>query len=65
MDSSHLQKTVVLAALNDVTHFAMIHDSYGTHACDTDVLGQALRETFVEQYQGDVLAEFRAGEWPA
>jgi DNA-directed RNA polymerase len=38
--------------MNDVTHFAMIHDSYGTHACDTDVLGQALRESFVEQYAG-------------
>jgi DNA-directed RNA polymerase len=37
----------------------MIHDSYGVHACDTRVLADTLREAFVEQYSGDVLAKFR------
>ena len=39
-------------------HLAMIHDSFGAHACDTDDLSRILRETFVEQYEGDILRDF-------
>lgn len=33
----------------------MIHDSFGTHAAHTAQLSRILRETFVAQYDGDVL----------
>jgi DNA-directed RNA polymerase len=42
-----------------ITSFTSIHDSYGTHACDTDTLHRALREAFIEQYSQDVLQDFK------
>jgi len=33
----------------------MIHDSYGTHAADTQALARSLRESFVEIYAEDRL----------
>lgn len=58
-DSSHMLKTTVLAHANGVSSFAMIHDSFGTHAADTDILHAAIRESFIEMYQGNLLARFR------
>lgn len=58
-DAAHMMRTVVLAADNGVQDFAMIHDSYGTHAADTGILASALRHAFVEQYEEDVLGQFR------
>lgn len=60
MDASHLMLTVNHAADRGVTHFCMVHDSYATHAADSDTLAQSLREMFVYQYQTqDVLAQYR------
>jgi DNA-directed RNA polymerase len=59
LDSSHLMRTAVLGRLNGIESLAVIHDSFGTHACDTDVLHAVIREAFVEQYTPDVLAGFR------
>lgn len=58
-DASHLMLTANLASANGVRAFAMIHDSYGTHAAHTTVMAAALRQAFVDQYRGDVLATFR------
>lgn len=58
-DASHLMLTVNLAAHNGITHFAMIHDSYGTHAGRCDTLAASLRQAFVNQYSGDVLGDFK------
>lgn len=49
-DACHLMMTVHRAAAAGLTSFAFIHDDYGTHACDTDVLHQCIREAFVELY---------------
>lgn len=58
MDASHLVKTVVRA--HDVDSFAMIHDSYGTYACDTDNLHTHIRAAFVAMYsQQDVLQDIK------
>ena len=76
LDASHLQATVGQLHDMGMRAFAMIHDSYGTHAGNVEVLGEVLREAFVEQYRDDVLARFRdeiagqlsegeAGELPA
>lgn len=60
-DGCHLRMTVNLAAFNGVTHFAMIHDSFGCHAADVEMLGACLRETFVELYvDNDPLLRFKA-----
>ena len=49
-DSCHLRLTVNLAADNGVSHFAMIHDSFGCHASDIEMLGACTRETFLWMY---------------
>lgn len=59
MDASHMMLTVNACLDEGVTAFAMIHDSYGTHAADAETLSRVLREQFVHQYQTNVLEEFR------
>jgi DNA-directed RNA polymerase len=59
MDASHLMLTVNKCKEAGITNFSMIHDSYGTHACDTEKLSELLREAFIEQYQQPVLDNFR------
>ena len=59
-DGCHLRMTVNLAAANGVSNFAMIHDSFGTHASDIPMLSACLRETFIELYlDNDPLEMFR------
>ncbi|CAA2141579.1 DNA-directed RNA polymerase [Hyphomicrobium sp. ghe19] len=59
LDATALILTVNSAAKEGVTHFAMIHDSYGTHAADTAQLAYTLREQFVKMYsKHDVLKDF-------
>jgi len=58
-DASHMMLTTNLATANGITAFAMIHDSFGTHAGNTSILAAALRQAFVDQYQLDVLADFK------
>jgi DNA-directed RNA polymerase, mitochondrial len=60
LDASHLQRTVERCHAEGIRSFAMIHDSYGTTAGNAAALHAILRETFVEQYSGNVLADFRS-----
>jgi DNA-directed RNA polymerase len=61
MDAAHLSWSVAYASNNGVTHYAMIHDSFGTHAADAEMMGACLRRAFVDMYQeNNVLAQFRA-----
>lgn len=56
LDACALQETVLMASENGVDSFAMIHDSYGTHAADTPKLANYLRRVFVDMYKNnDVL----------
>lgn len=51
MDASHLLLTVVHCHEKyDIKSFAMIHDSYGTHAGKAEELFKAVREVFVRTY---------------
>jgi DNA-directed RNA polymerase len=52
LDASHLCETVLacLTDRNQVTDFILIHDSFGTHAANTDTLFKLVRQTFVNQY---------------
>jgi DNA-directed RNA polymerase len=36
----------------------MVHDSYGVHACDVELLNRVLREEFVRIYSEPVLQNF-------
>lgn len=58
-DAAHLAKTALRCHRQwGMQSFAFIHDSYGTHACDTDRLGQALREEAYGIYKDDQLVRF-------
>jgi DNA-directed RNA polymerase, mitochondrial len=39
-------------------HFAMVHDSFGVHASDVDLLNRVLREEFVGMYSEPVMSNF-------
>jgi DNA-directed RNA polymerase, mitochondrial len=58
-DSSHLMATVLLGQENGLSSWACVHDSFGCHAADVDVLHACIRTAFVEQYTPDVLSAFR------
>lgn len=59
-DGCHLRMTVNLAAQNGVTHFAMVHDSFGCHAADIPVMSACLRKAFVDLYVDyDPLTDFK------
>ncbi|OAM52897.1 hypothetical protein A7981_05520 [Methylovorus sp. MM2] len=58
LDASHLVLTIDRCVDDGITSLAMIHDSYGTHAADAERLSVNLREAFIDQYSGDVLAGF-------
>lgn len=60
MDASHLQYTVLTAHNRGITHFSMIHDSYGTSIEQAEQLFHIVRECFVDMYKKhDVLDEFK------
>src|SRR5207253_577142 len=62
MDAAHMMRTInrLYAARSvspigrnlkeGIRHFAMVHDSYGVHACDVELLNRVLREEFVRIY---------------
>lgn len=58
-DAAHLSLTVDAAVKAGITSFAMIHDSYGTHAGNTTRLGELLRQSFVDIYREDWLLKIK------
>jgi len=57
-DASHMMLTVNRLQNEGVHHLAMVHDSFGVHAVDIDLLHRALREEFVRIYSEPVLPNF-------
>lgn len=60
MDASHLLLSVLAFADNGIDSIAVIHDSFGTHACDTEKLRGLLSGAFVKMYEeNDVILQFK------
>lgn len=57
MDAAHLQATVNAAVLSGANSFSLVHDSYATHACDTDMLHAVTRGEFASMYAGNALGD--------
>lgn len=58
MDASHLMLTVDSCVDQGVQSFAMIHDSYGTHAGYGDIMFKTVREVIIQTYtDNDVLQD--------
>ena len=54
-DAAHLQLTVSRSADAGIGSFSLIHDSFGTHAGDTDEFWHIIRDAMVEMYSaGDI-----------
>lgn len=51
LDSAHMMLTLLAAQEKGITNFAMIHDDFGTHACDVSLFRDIIREEFVEMYR--------------
>jgi len=61
IDAAHMMITIDVAKQCEIYSFAMVHDSYGTHAADAELMWWCLRKAFVEMYsQVDVLEDFRS-----
>jgi DNA-directed RNA polymerase len=57
--------TVNMGRENGIQAWAVVHDSFGTHAGNVESLNVILREAFVMQYQTDWLQRFRDELVPA
>lgn len=63
LDASMLMQTTLKARAFKIDSLAFIHDSYATHACDSEALGKLLRESFIDLYTregGNVLEGLRS-----
>lgn len=58
-DAAHMVKTVNQGNGEGISAWAMIHDSFGTHACQTTKLNAILRGEFVAMYREDWIAHIR------
>ena|SRR5438093_7937842 len=65
LDATHMMLTVNRLLSEGLYHFAMVHDSFGVHAGDIDVLNRALQEEFVRIYSEPVLQNFFKELWEA
>jgi DNA-directed RNA polymerase len=59
LDAAHMMRTINKCSEAGVTHFAMIHDSYGTHAADALKMAELLREGFIEIHEFNVLEKLK------
>jgi DNA-directed RNA polymerase len=60
MDAAALVAAVNEARGRGIGAVACVHDSFGTHAADTEGFAQAIRDSFVSMYEtNDVLADLR------
>jgi DNA-directed RNA polymerase len=60
LDAAAMVKAILYAQTDGVTAFAMVHDSYGTHAADAEAMALSLRKAFVDMYGNcNVLEDFR------
>ena len=61
LDAAHLMRTVDACAADGIDSFALIHDSYGTHAGNAQKMAGHLRAEFVRMYgEVDILDVFKA-----
>lgn len=51
LDSAHMMLTINAAREEGIENFAMIHDDFGTHACDIGKLRNVIRQEFVGMYK--------------
>lgn len=59
-DATHMMMTINACVEAGITNFAMIHDDFGTHACDAGAMQKIIGETFVDLHKNhNILADFK------
>ena len=53
LDAAHLVKSINLAKERQIISLSTVHDSYATHACHVESLGECIREAFCAIYPPD------------
>ena len=51
MDASHMMLTILKAGEEGITNYSLIHDSFATHAADTERFFVIIREAFAQMYE--------------
>ena len=60
IDAAHMHMVVAAGVEEGITHFAMIHDDFGVHACHAERWGEIIREQFVKLHTDThILADFK------
>lgn len=59
-DAAHMMLTIKRAYDEGLRYFAVVHDSYGCHACDMDSLLVIVRNTFADIYETDWFASLQS-----
>lgn len=60
VDAAHMHMVVAEGARRGFTHFAMIHDDFGVHACHVEEWHGIIREQFIKLHtENDVLQQFK------
>lgn len=60
LDAAIMMRTVNRCTEAGITAFAMVHDSYATHAANAATLARELRAAVAEIFEEDILAAFKA-----
>ena len=61
IDAACLMLTVArLRIHHDMTSFALVHDAYGVHAGNCEIMQEVIRDVFVEVHEDNPLATFKA-----
>ena len=63
LDACHLMMVVLAAEVRGITALMLVHDNFGTHACDMTMLNIVLREQFIKLYKYDIMEDFRRQVW--
>lgn len=58
LDATHMLLSALKCSENGMT-FASIHDSFWTHACDVNRMGEVLRDAFVAMHSEDIIGRLR------
>lgn len=58
LDATHMLMTAALCGKSGL-HFASVHDSYWTHACDVDQMSANIREQFVKLHSENLVVKLR------
>lgn len=58
LDATHMLLSALKCSENGMT-FAMIHDSFWTHACDVNRMNEILRDAFIVMHSEDIIGRLR------